>query len=174
MYKPQKQLLIASYGANLRRSVFIIFFSIKTREFESVETCPRFARESSIGTLYSIHDFEKKNVKWRKFRTESCIFTKKSQVTRKRSSILLKKAASERKTGKLTAFDNEKWTARVATIVIVKSMKLHIEFQVSKASPCHIINRKISVKMCFIFSLTTFLCPFLRCFDPFLVRGFDR
>ena len=38
----------------------LFFFSIKTREFESVETCPRFARESSIGTLYSIHDFENK------------------------------------------------------------------------------------------------------------------
>ena len=75
-----------------------------------------------------------------------------------------------------STFDNDKWTARVARMVIVKikSMKLHIEFQVSKASPSHIIDRKISVKMCFIFSLATFLCPFLRCFDPFLMRGFYR
>ena len=66
--KVQKQF-IASYGAIVRGSLFKMEFRVFSREFESIETFPGFARflEEKLASLSKItsryHDVSKKVVK---------------------------------------------------------------------------------------------------------------
>ena len=60
----------------MRGSVFRIVFRTFLREFESVETTPGFAQ--LLGEKLDFQNDVKKNVKWRKTRSECCDFTKKN------------------------------------------------------------------------------------------------
>ena len=76
-------------------------FFILAREFESVETCPGFAqRVSTLRIRFMI--LEKKLSSDESLELSVVFSRKKAQVTRKRSSILLKKTKSEQKTCKHT------------------------------------------------------------------------